>query len=148
MRTLCGVLSCGKRHGGIEYCYLCPEYPCKRYEGAQCRDSFITHRNMRQDFERAREGGLETYQAQLEEKMAILRNLLAYYNDGRRKSFYCLSVNLLELEDVRQVMEQIRQQVSIDAPDKERAAQVVVLFRAMAKQRGVELVLNRKKPVV
>ncbi|MDA8220886.1 DUF3795 domain-containing protein [Desulfosporosinus sp.] len=28
----CGVLSCSQRHG-IEYCYLCDEYPCKKFEG-------------------------------------------------------------------------------------------------------------------
>ena len=60
---------------------------------AQDSDSFITHRNMRENFERIRKSGLSAYQAELDEKVAILEELLEQYNDGRKKSFFCLAVN-------------------------------------------------------
>lgn len=144
-RPSCGVLTCARRHGGLEYCYLCEEYPCKKYEGAALCDSFISHRNMRSDFERARQSGIQAYQAELEEKIAFLRALLADYNDGRRKSFYCTAVNLLELEDLRDVMRLIREQVDPGDPPKAKAAQAVRLFEQRAQERGISLRLNRKK---
>ena len=48
----CRVLSCSQRKG-IEYCYLCDEYPCKKYDGVDLSDSFITHKNQFLDFEKA-----------------------------------------------------------------------------------------------
>jgi hypothetical protein len=38
-----------------------------------------------------------------------LERLLADFDDGRRKNFFCLAVNLLELPDIREVMAQQKQ---------------------------------------
>lgn len=142
-RPSCGVLSCCRRRG-VEYCYECGEYPCKKLEGAECVDSFITHRHMRKDFEAVRQGGLEAYRAGLDEKVEILRALLENYNDGRQKSFFCLAVNLLALEDVKTVMERIESEVDAAAPAKQKAALAVGLFNEMARQQSIELKLNKK----
>ena len=75
-------------------------------------DSFLPHRNMRKDMERAKSGGIEAYQTELEEKELILQELLDNYNDGRRKTFYMLAVYLLELQDLRDAMEQILRETS------------------------------------
>ena len=45
--------------------------------------------------------GTERYHSELKEKMQILRYLLDNFNDGRRKSFFCMAANLLELEDLK-----------------------------------------------
>ena len=52
--------------------------------------------------------GAEAYRAEQEEKICILKWLLQNCNDGRKKTFFCVAVNLLELEDVRNVMGQIK----------------------------------------
>ncbi|MDR2444915.1 MAG: DUF3795 domain-containing protein, partial [Spirochaetaceae bacterium] len=73
----CGVISCAKRHGGVPFCYLCGEYPCKKYyDSKKITDSFITKQRQLADFEKVREIGLEAYQAELGEKMGILQCLL------------------------------------------------------------------------
>lgn len=144
-RPQCGVISCCQRHGGIEYCYLCEAYPCKKYDGAHLTDSFISHRNMLSDFARAKEKGMEAYQAELNEKMAILQALLDGYNDGRRKNTFCVAVNLLELQDVRDVMAQVADEIDPQAPVKEKAAQAAGLFQAMADSRGISLKLNKAR---
>ena len=59
---------------------------------------------------RAKALGIDAYRKELNEKVSILETLLADYDDGRRKGFFCLAVNLLELQDVRYVMEQISSQ--------------------------------------
>ena len=136
----CGVLSCCRRRS-IEYCYECEEYPCKRYDGAGIQCSFITHRNILKDFEKVKNHGLAAYQSVLNQKIEILRNLLENYNDGRRKSFFCIAVNLLELEDVREVVAN----VTPNLPIKEKVLMAVRLFQDMAAKRNVELKLNNKK---
>lgn len=141
----CGILSCCQRHGDIEYCYLCDEYPCKRYDNADASDSFITHRNQLKDFEKAKEVGSDAYQSELSEKMEILQELLLNYNDGRRKNLFCIAVNLLELNDVKDVMTQIAVEVNADSPVKEKSAAAVRLFQVMAEQRNISLKLRKKR---
>jgi len=140
----CGIISCCQRHA-IEYCYLCDEYPCKKYDGADLTDSFITHYNQLKDFEKVKNIGLDAYQAEQNEKVEMLRNLLGNYNDGRQKNFFCIAVNLLEMEDVKHVMEQITYEAKPEDSIKEKSAIAVRLFQNMADTRNITLKLRKKK---
>lgn len=142
-RPSCKIIRCSEQHGNIEYCYLCEEYPCERYTDAFPTDSFITYRNVLRDFERAKNEGLEHYQAVLNKKVEVLRFLLKHYNDGRRKSFFCLAVNLLELEDIQIVVEQIAKKIKPDDTIKEQAALAVRLFKEMAEKQNIDLKLKK-----
>lgn len=141
----CAITRCSLQHGGIEYCYLCDEYPCKKYDCIDAFDSFITHRNQPKDFEKVKKIGLETYKSEMTEKIEILKYLLANYNDGRRKSFFCIAVNLLELQDLKSVMKQIATETQMDnLMIKEKATLAVSLFQTMASKRNIVLKLNKK----
>jgi len=142
VHQLCGILSCCQRKG-IEYCFDCDEYPCKKYEGANTTDSFITHRNLLQDMEKAKQIGMEAYSAELNEKIGILEKLLENYNDGRRKSFYCLAVNLLELRDIKSVIEQLEKESCANETLKEKAKIAVKLFDEVAEQKSISLKLRK-----
>jgi hypothetical protein len=139
----CGVLSCCQRRG-MDYCYLCEEYSCVKYNGADASDSFITHQNQLKDFEKVKQIGLDVYQSELNEKVDILRKLLDDYNDGRQKNFFCMAVNLLELQDVEHVMKQIAGETKSDESIKERSMTAVRLFKAMAEKRNIILQLRKK----
>jgi hypothetical protein len=142
--THCGVNSCAGRHGGIEYCYLCEEYPCKKYYGSEkIKDSFITKQHQLADFQKAREIGLAAYQAELEEKVGILERLLTGFDDGRRKSFFCLAVNLLELADVKEVTTRLETEITSNATPKEKAALAVDMFRQKADEQNILLELRK-----
>jgi len=134
----CAALNCCSRKM-FEYCYECSEYPCKRYDGAETRDSFITHRNMLKNFEKVKKYGLAAYQAELNQKVQILRELLENYNAGRQKSFFCIAVNLLELQDIKEVMTNLNPNL----PIKEKAQLAVQLFQAMADKRNITLKLKK-----
>ncbi|MDR2546387.1 MAG: DUF3795 domain-containing protein [Lachnospiraceae bacterium] len=138
----CSVLSCNQRKG-LEFCYLCNEFPCKKYNKWE-KDSFITHKNMMKDFEKVRNNGLKVYQNELNEKIEILNNLLDNYNDGRRKSFFCLAVNLLELDDIKIVMKQLKNETnSKELNIKEKALIARKLFETMAEERKIVLKLDK-----
>jgi proline dehydrogenase len=68
---------------------------------------------------------------------------LENYDDGRRKSFYCLAVNLLELDDINIVMNQIKDKVDSQTPLKEKASIVAGLFNAMADDKKIVLKLRK-----
>lgn len=105
----------------------------------------MPHRNRQQDIAQAREVGLEAYLTQLEEKRAILDELLAHYNDGRRKTLFNTAVYLLSLEDLQSVMAALDDRPELDGqPIKERALAAVDLLQEAADCRGISLKLNKK----
>lgn len=139
----CAIIACNQQHN-LQYCFLCHEYPCKRYANIDAYDSFITHRNQIKDNAKAQKIGIEAYINELQEKIGILQFLLENYNDGRRKSFFCLAINLLELDDVKIVMQQVR---IIDQTLllKEKASLAAHLFQAAADEKGLLLKLRKKQ---
>ena len=137
----CRIARCSLEHGGVAYCFQCGSFPCERYAGEEEFDSFITHRNRLADMEKAARLGPEAYGREQREKAALLEQLLAQYNDGRRKSFFCLAVNLLEAEEIQRGLEE----APLELPLKERSARLCAALRRMAEERGVTLQLRRKK---
>lgn len=141
----CTIAKCSLEHGGVQFCWECPEYPCSRYEGFDDGDSFVPHRNRQQDIALAREIGLEAYLVQLEEKRTILDALLAGYNDGRRKTLFNAAVYLLPLEDLQSVMATLNSLPELaEQPVKERALAAVELLQEAADRRVINLKLNKK----
>ncbi len=142
----CKIARCSLEHGGIEYCYACGQYPCETYQHIDDYDSFITHRRRKADFERAQSIGIEQYTAEQREKMRILSYLLSHFNDGRRKNFFCVAVNLLELSELRAAEKQIRAHDELPSlPLKEQCLYVVEILQGLAAKRNIELKLMKKK---
>lgn len=142
----CKIAKCSLQHGKPEYCSLCREFPCEKYEGMDEFDVFITQQNRKKDLKRQQEIGAEAYRAEQEEKIRILEWLLQNCNDGRKKTFYCLAVNLLDLEEVKKVTEQAKADKTFEEmPIKEKAARMAGQFQKAAEERGVLLKLRKKK---
>ena len=140
----CAIARCALERNAGEFCTRCGQFPCERYGNMMKYDSFLPHSRMIQDLKRAEELGLEIYITQLEERRAILDQLLSGWNDGRRKSFYCLAVYLLELEDLRCAFEAIQAAASPEDTIKEKAITAVKILKETAESRGIVLKLNRK----
>jgi hypothetical protein len=138
------VITCNKEHDQVEHCFQCSSYPCKRYNNASTRDSFITYKNVLSDFEKASEFGIRTYQEELNKKIKILELLIKNYNDGRRKSFYCIAVNLIKLNKLEQIMEKIDQEIKEQDLDlKDKINLMVELIESTAKKEKIELKLRK-----
>ena len=143
----CAIARCSLDRGGIEFCCDCIEYPCARYQAMTEYDSFISHRHMAHDLARLQQIGLDAYRAELEEKIKILHTLLDGYNDGRRKTFYCTAVALLDLDAIRDVMDGLAQQENDEMAAKQKAACAVRLFEQVANQRKNVLKLCKKPKI-
>lgn len=155
----CRFTRCARERGGLEFCWLCGEYPCEKYRGAAEYDSFLSHQAMFRDAARAGEIGVKAYLEELEQREAVLRSLLDGFNDGRRKTLFCTAAALLSLPALRRVLEQLsleqpalgqpapEQPATPEAPRsvKERAALAAGLLLAAAEEEGVSLKL-RKRP--
>ena len=110
----CKIARCSMEHNDVEYCFQCDEYPCPKYEHMDDFDSFMTHQGRKSDMERARQLGIETYNAEQVEKTKILDILLSEFNDGRKKTLFCTAVSLLNLQDLQAVLRQIENRADLD----------------------------------
>ncbi len=140
----CSVARCAMEQGAKEFCFHCTQFPCARLKAMAVYDSFTPHSRMLQDLERMKKLGPEIYITELEERRAILDQLLAGWNDGRRKSFYCLAVYLLELDDLRRAFDEIQRITPAEHPIKEKAITAVEILKKTAQASGVTLKLNKK----
>ncbi|MCX6574904.1 MAG: hypothetical protein NTV82_00770 [Candidatus Aminicenantes bacterium] len=81
---------------------------------------------------------------ELNEKVNILEFLIKNYNDGRKKSFYCIVVNLLNLADLKRIMEQIDEKIkNQDIDTKEKIKLIIDLFESKAKNKNIGLKLRK-----
>ena len=142
----CAIARCSLEQGGPEFCRGCAAYPCARYDEFDTADSFVPHSRRAADLARAGEMGLYAWLALLRQKRAVLDQLLAGWNDGRRKSLYCAAAYLLEPEALRRVMEALAAQSDLAAaPAKERAQAAAALLQTEADRAGISLKLNKGK---
>lgn len=57
--------------------------------------------------EKAKAIGIENYKKEQISKKKILDEMLEKYDDGRSDVFFCLAVNLLDLDDLKELMNSI-----------------------------------------
>lgn len=142
----CKIARCSLEQGKIEYCYECRNYPCEKYQNIDEYDSFITHRRQKADLEKAKRIGVEQYNLEQQQKIQALNYLLSNFNDGRRRSFFCVAVNLLELSEIQEAIEQLKTDMELSAlPTKERAFRAAEIFHQIAGRRNIKLRLIKKK---
>lgn len=140
----CAIAKCSIEKGIYQYCYKCQNFPCKKYENIDNYDSFITHKHRNKDIELARKIGIEKYNEILKKKRRYLKILLENYNSGRKKTFFYLAINLLDLEDIENVMFQLKTKEVMAKNLKDKSEMAVKLFEEVAQQRKIELKLRRK----
>ena len=138
----CGTLSCCQRKE-LEYCFECEYFPCTKYEGADLTDSFITHKDKLRDMERAKKIGIDAYKSELDQKVKMLKTLLRDFDDGRRKSYFCTAVNLLDLEDVVNIMTRLTASTDSSASKKEKAIIAAGLFNEIAEKKDISFKLRK-----
>ena len=112
----------------------------KKYAHVDEYDSFITHRNQKSNLEKLQAIGEEKYILEQQEKRQILDRLLDEYNDGRKKTLYCLAVNLMDLQTLKEIMAEADRELR-ELPLKERSSVVAQLLK---DKSDVELKQRKK----
>ena len=72
--------------------------------------------------------------------------LLSGYNAGRKKTLFCVAVNLLELQDLQTVLKEIDCKPDMETLTlKEKSAFVAGLLQDAAVMKNIDLNLRKKK---
>ncbi len=146
----CSLLTCCAKKHNLSTCGECIEIEfCPRVmklmEQASRRDSIISYLPIKGNFEFIQKNGIEKWAARQQEKMAFLKTLLDEYNDGRSKTFYCMSIQLLPLDEAKKALVQAKKSISPQMTAKEKAAAVREALEGAAGRLGVELRLRGGK---
>ncbi len=139
----CPIAPCSVRHGNVEYCYQCEEYPCSRYDGIDEHDSLISHRNQKKDLAKAKTIGIEAYLREQHTKQEILGHLLRMYDDGNRDVFFCQAVNRLPLSELEDLMESMGEEDVRTMGITDRAGMMQEELQKRADKLDIDLKLRR-----
>jgi len=99
----CGFVTCCVIKNGLEVCSDCKDYPCSRFDSErEGYDSFVTHKKVFTNLDFIKSNGIDCFIDLQKIRMNILKDLLANYDDGRSKSFFCISCALLPLDKLQE----------------------------------------------
>lgn len=94
--------------------------------------------------EKFRKLGADLYSAKQQRKQVLLNHLLSTYNDGRKKTLFCVAANLLEIDDLENVINELEKN-ALNLSLKEKAAYAAGLLQEAAKQNNIVLKLRKRK---
>ena len=77
------------------------------------------------------------------EKQKFLKYLIDNYDEGRSKSFYCTSCQLVPLDKLKEALAEAEVKIAEDTHLKEKAKIVRAAISHMAESLGIDLKLRK-----
>ena len=144
----CAFITCCVKKRNLETCAQCVDWAeCEKVvrllDSAKCQDSFISYRPLAANFAFIQKNGIEEFVRLEMEKQKFLRHLIDNYDEGRSKSFYCTSCQLIPLDKLREVLEAVEAKMTEDAGIKEKAKIVRAAISNMADALQIDLKLRK-----
>jgi len=141
----CSILTCCVNKKQFETCADCSDVPCEKIQHWDRADSFVTHKNALKNLQYIKEHGLPPFIHQQHVRIELLEQILAAYDDGRSKSFFCLAVALLPIEEIANALEMLDHQENTMNDKKFFAKLLRDVFQQKAIAQGIELVYRKTK---
>jgi hypothetical protein len=141
----CSIITCCFITKGLETCGTCSEFICRKMQNWDAADSFVTHRNCISNLKNIKEKGLPAVIHQQEKRLLLLENLLQNYDDGRSKSFFCLSAALLPTDSLGSAIADAACNAEILNDPKRLAKHLKEAFMKAANKRRIDLSYRKKK---
>lgn len=101
----CAFITCAIKKKGIEFCWECNENAsCVRWkkhrEAGKEADSFKCYQKLEDDIDYVHNYGIDQFVELQDIKEKILREMLDTFNEGRSRSYYCIAVTVMEVEEL------------------------------------------------
>jgi hypothetical protein len=137
----CGILTCCVLKNGFETCSDCKDFLCHRFDAESAGyDSFVTHKKMLVNIEDIKANGIAYFIKKQKIRIDILNDLLANYDEGRSKSFFCQTCALLPIESLQEIHNEAKRD-----NEQERNKHIRKSILRIADSLGIDLKLNKKK---
>ncbi len=112
-------------------------------DSAKHQDSFLSHRPLAASFAFIGKYGIKEFARREREKERFLTSLIDNYNDGRSKSFYCISCQLIPMDKLRKVVGNVETKITKDTNIKEKAKLTRAAISSIAKSLQIDLKLRK-----
>jgi hypothetical protein len=103
----CSIITCCAKNKQLETCADCLDFPCGKMKNWDSADSFVTHKNSLVNLHSIIKNGLPAFIRQQNMRIELLERIIENYDDGRSKSFFCLALALLPLNDIKTAIKEI-----------------------------------------
>lgn len=143
----CAFLTCALTKHGVEFCVACDENEtCERWrtrrEAGKIGDSFVCYQRLEDNIAFLRQHGAAEFREQQIARESLLKEMLAEYNEGRSRTFYCVAATVCDVEELRDVLAQAaRDSQGMDTREKSRLLHS--LLENIAQTKGYCLKLRK-----
>jgi hypothetical protein len=147
MAVGCPFITCAVKSKGIEFCWECDESgTCERWAGhrefGRTRDTFVCYASLDENIAAIGRNGLDAFVDEQSERERLLVEMLAEFNEGRSKTYYCIAATVLGPSELSFALESARG--SCDGMDvREKAKVLHALLDAAASARSIRLALRK-----
>jgi hypothetical protein len=113
----CSFITCCVKKRGLEVCAECSDFPCSRfkseeeYQQLKESSSYPSYKRVIPNLKFMKERGIEEFAGQQRKRIQLLERMLADFDDGRSKSFYCKSAALLDLVTLQNSLDKAIQRI-------------------------------------
>ena len=145
----CSFLTCCVKKKGLEACGQCPEFPCGKFQSEEEYQSrpistpYPPDRTILPNLSWIKEHGIEKFIKQQSRRMQYLQTMIADFNDGRSRSFFCRAAALLDPNDLKTALDKAGRKVKTDSIGqndlKQKAKILKRIIDEIAFQKGVQL---------
>ncbi len=143
----CPFITCAVKKRGIELCTDCAEgEACERWarhrELSEKVDSFVCYQRLQDNIRFIRQRGIRAFEEAQERQCRLLEEMLAGYDDGRSKSFYCVAATVMEPGELEQALAQAGASTG-GMSVKEKAKEMRKILEGVAREKGYDLRLRK-----
>jgi len=146
----CGHITCCVKKKNLETCAECEDFPCSKFDswfGNAAYDSFLTHKKVEQNLYFIKKHGVEKFLEQQRERIKLLEEMLKEFNEGRSRSYYCIAVALLSVDDVKKSIESAKKEIKtlvVRKDDVKSKAKILKkIIQHIADKKGIDLKLRK-----
>jgi hypothetical protein len=122
----CPFITCAIKRKGIEFCWDCAEHEiCEKWkkhrEAGKKVDSFKCYQKLEDDIAFIHKRRIEEFEKTQKIREQLLKEMLAEFNEGRSKSYYCIAATVLEIGELEQALAEAKQKSNgLDIKGKSR----------------------------
>jgi len=144
----CSIITCCVKKHKFETCAECNEFPCSKIDIWDRYDSFISHRMSLSNLRLIKEKGIEQFFTQQQKRTEFLKYMLENFNEGKSKSFFCIAIALLQIEDIEKALKESFKKIEDDKIDsknfKAKSKILKEFLSKLAENKSIDLKLKRK----
>jgi len=116
----CSFITCCVKKKNLEVCGQCFEFPCSKFKSAeeyqklQDSSSYPPDKKILQNLKFIKKYGIEKFMVQQKSRIKLLKTMIADFNDGRSRSFFCRAAALLDLKILKSSLDKASQKIKTD----------------------------------